>query len=238
MHDDQNPPDAGLPEPAPETEARPAAEPVTAGFVFTGTTDEYFRIWIVNMCLSLVTLGIYSAWAKVRLTQYIRAHTTLDGMPLHLRRQSHGHPARPHRRRDRVRRLDRPGIRGAPGPARAAVAAGVRRALADRCLAAVQRPRDHLPQRRLHVRRPLRRRLRLLHRGTGTVGVHALPAHPLGRLPPACLAGSAHQLGRPAPGDARHQCRLLRGAPARHLRGRRGDHPVRGRHRPGGDRQE
>jgi len=81
MHDDQNPPDAGLPEPAPETEARPAAEPVTAGFVFTGTTDEYFRIWIVNMCLSLVTLGIYSAWAKVRLTQYIRAHTTLDGMP-------------------------------------------------------------------------------------------------------------------------------------------------------------
>ncbi|MBK7771645.1 MAG: DUF898 domain-containing protein [bacterium] len=81
MHDDLNPPDAGLPEPAPEAEARPAAEPVTAGFVFTGTTDEYFRIWIVNMCLSLVTLGIYSAWAKVRLTQYIRAHTTLDGMP-------------------------------------------------------------------------------------------------------------------------------------------------------------
>jgi uncharacterized membrane protein YjgN (DUF898 family) len=81
MHDDQNPPEAGLPEPAPETGARPAAEPVTAGFVFTGTTDEYFRIWIVNMCLSLVTLGIYSAWAKVRLTQYIRAHTTLDGMP-------------------------------------------------------------------------------------------------------------------------------------------------------------
>ena len=33
---------------------------------FTGQAGEYFSIWIVNVCLSIVTLGIYSAWAKVR----------------------------------------------------------------------------------------------------------------------------------------------------------------------------
>ncbi len=26
---------------------------------FTGKAGEYFRIWIVNLCLSIVTLGIY-----------------------------------------------------------------------------------------------------------------------------------------------------------------------------------
>ena len=35
-------------------------------FVFTGNGAEYFRIWIVNLLLSVVTLGIYSARAKVR----------------------------------------------------------------------------------------------------------------------------------------------------------------------------
>lgn len=66
------PPGTPLPDPPPPREA---------GFVFTGDTGEYFRIWIVNACLSVVTLGIWSAWAKVRTTQYLRAHTTLDGMP-------------------------------------------------------------------------------------------------------------------------------------------------------------
>ena len=31
-------------------------------FSFTGRAGEYFRIWIVSLCLSLLTLGIYSAW--------------------------------------------------------------------------------------------------------------------------------------------------------------------------------
>ena len=35
-------------------------------FTFTGTTREYFGIWIVNVLLTFVTLGVYSAWAKVR----------------------------------------------------------------------------------------------------------------------------------------------------------------------------
>jgi uncharacterized membrane protein YjgN (DUF898 family) len=46
---------------------------------FTGTAGEYFRIWIVNLFFSLVTLGIYSAWAKVRKKKYFYGSTRLDG---------------------------------------------------------------------------------------------------------------------------------------------------------------
>jgi len=46
---------------------------------FTGTAGEYFRIWIVNAALTIVTLGIYSAWAKVRTRRYFYANTILDG---------------------------------------------------------------------------------------------------------------------------------------------------------------
>ncbi len=46
---------------------------------FTGNGAAFFRIWIVNIGLSLVTLGIYSAWAKVRTLRYFYGHTWLDG---------------------------------------------------------------------------------------------------------------------------------------------------------------
>ena len=53
---------------------------VTAeGFRFSATGSEYFRIWIVNLLLSIVTLGIYSAWAKVRRNQYFYSNTELAG---------------------------------------------------------------------------------------------------------------------------------------------------------------
>ena len=45
---------------------------------FTGQAGEYFRIWIVNVCLSVVTLGIYSAWAKVRRKRYFYGNTLLN----------------------------------------------------------------------------------------------------------------------------------------------------------------
>lgn len=48
-------------------------------FGFHGDGPEYFRIWIVNVCLSIVTLGIYSAWAKVRTRRYFYGNTTVDG---------------------------------------------------------------------------------------------------------------------------------------------------------------
>lgn len=49
------------------------------GFAFTASGSEYFRIWIVNLFLSVVTLGIYTAWAKVRRNQYFYANTRLAG---------------------------------------------------------------------------------------------------------------------------------------------------------------
>jgi uncharacterized membrane protein YjgN (DUF898 family) len=49
-------------------------------FEFKGTVSGFFRIWITNTALTLVTLGIYSAWAKVRTRRYIFGNTQLDGM--------------------------------------------------------------------------------------------------------------------------------------------------------------
>ncbi len=48
-------------------------------FSFTGKAGEYFGIWIVNILLSIVTLGIYSAWAKVRNKRYFYGNTKLNG---------------------------------------------------------------------------------------------------------------------------------------------------------------
>lgn len=48
---------------------------------FSGTAREYFGIWIVNFLLSVVTFGIYSAWAKVRNRKYFLGNTTIDGRP-------------------------------------------------------------------------------------------------------------------------------------------------------------
>jgi len=61
------------------------AEPAAAGGErivrpeFTGSAREYFRIWIVNLFFTLITLGIYSAWAKVRKKRYFYGCTRLDG---------------------------------------------------------------------------------------------------------------------------------------------------------------
>jgi uncharacterized membrane protein YjgN (DUF898 family) len=59
--------------PLPEPEQRELP------FRFTGKASEYFRIWIVNTLLTVVTLGIYSAWAKIRNKQYFYRNTWLDG---------------------------------------------------------------------------------------------------------------------------------------------------------------
>jgi uncharacterized membrane protein YjgN (DUF898 family) len=60
--------------------AVPAAR-IEHRFEFHGDTREYFRIWIVNLALSIVTLGVYSAWAKVRTQRYFYANTRLAGAP-------------------------------------------------------------------------------------------------------------------------------------------------------------
>ena len=57
-------------------------------FEFTGRGGEYFRIWIVNLALTILTLGIYSAWAKVRRLQYFYRNTALAGSSF----DYHGNP--------------------------------------------------------------------------------------------------------------------------------------------------
>ena len=63
------------PAPDPSTDSKVQEQ----NFVFSGTGKEYFRIWIVNLCLTIATAGIYSAWAKVRRLQYFHRNTALAG---------------------------------------------------------------------------------------------------------------------------------------------------------------
>ena len=55
---------------------------------FTGKAGEYFGIWIVNLFLTIVTLGIYSAWAKVRKKRYFYGNTWVAGANF----EYHGNP--------------------------------------------------------------------------------------------------------------------------------------------------
>jgi uncharacterized membrane protein YjgN (DUF898 family) len=55
---------------------------------FTASGSEYFRIWIVNLLLIVVTLGIYLPWAKVRKLQYFYGNTWVGGDALAF----HGEP--------------------------------------------------------------------------------------------------------------------------------------------------
>jgi uncharacterized membrane protein YjgN (DUF898 family) len=73
---------------APHSPDGPTAPPVLPGmerarsshpFVFHGEAREYFRIWIVNTLLTLLSFGLYAAWAKVRKRRYLRGSTELMG---------------------------------------------------------------------------------------------------------------------------------------------------------------
>ena len=46
---------------------------------FTGRAGEYFGIWLSNTVLSILTVGIYSAWAKVRRSRYFLGNTMVLG---------------------------------------------------------------------------------------------------------------------------------------------------------------
>lgn len=48
---------------------------------FKGSGSEFFRIWIVNLFLTIVTFGVYIPWAKVRTRRYFYHATQLDGQP-------------------------------------------------------------------------------------------------------------------------------------------------------------
>jgi uncharacterized membrane protein YjgN (DUF898 family) len=49
---------------------------------FTGSGSEYFRIWIVNLLLTLVTLTLYWPFARARRMAYFQNNTLVGGDPL------------------------------------------------------------------------------------------------------------------------------------------------------------
>src|SRR6187401_1517852 len=55
---------------------------------FTGSGGEYFRVWIVNLLLSIVTLGLYTPLARRRTAQYFYGHTLVAGSPLEFTAQT------------------------------------------------------------------------------------------------------------------------------------------------------
>ena len=82
------PPEAPLSEPSlesvPPVVAVPPlldlpSAPPAEKFQFHGNAREYFRIWIVNTLLTMLTLGLFTAWAKVRKRRYLRGNIELLG---------------------------------------------------------------------------------------------------------------------------------------------------------------
>lgn len=63
--------------------ATPEVEPKgqETRLVFTGTGGEYFRIWVTHLLLNLLSLGLYSPWAKVRKARWFAQHTRLLDAP-------------------------------------------------------------------------------------------------------------------------------------------------------------
>ena len=63
-----------------DMEANPNAPPSgPIPFTFEGRAEDYFAIWIVNLLFTILTLGVYSAWAKVRRLQFFYGNTRLAG---------------------------------------------------------------------------------------------------------------------------------------------------------------
>lgn len=62
---------------ATTTDQLEQSAPQRLGFEFHGSGGEYFKIWIVNILLTLLTLGIFSAWAKVRRMRYFYGNLSL-----------------------------------------------------------------------------------------------------------------------------------------------------------------
>ena len=67
------------PVPTPRVMTPRSARSSSPRFEFTGSGSEYFKIWIVNVLLTILTVGIYSAWAKVRRLRYFYNNTQFAG---------------------------------------------------------------------------------------------------------------------------------------------------------------
>ena len=63
-------------------ESQPAPSRRFLSIEFGASGSEYFRIWIVNLLLTVLTLGFYLPFAKARRLRYFYANTVIDGQPL------------------------------------------------------------------------------------------------------------------------------------------------------------
>jgi uncharacterized membrane protein YjgN (DUF898 family) len=80
------PPGAGGPPPptgrasgtVPPAPAPPQPEGPERRLTFHGTGGALFGIWVVNVLLTLLTLGIYYFWGKVRVRRYFASQTEIE----------------------------------------------------------------------------------------------------------------------------------------------------------------
>lgn len=75
------------PQPAASPTPRSTAVGAQSGIdahqvMFSGQGGEYFRVWIVNILLKVITVGLYTPWARRRTARYFYDHTVLAGHPL------------------------------------------------------------------------------------------------------------------------------------------------------------
>jgi uncharacterized membrane protein YjgN (DUF898 family) len=59
--------------------------PAPQSIAFHGPLGSYISLAIVNLLLSIVTLGIYRFWARARIRHHLWEHTTFAGEPLEYR---------------------------------------------------------------------------------------------------------------------------------------------------------
>lgn len=74
-HVSETNPEANLMTLAPVSRPGETVEP----FKFTGEAGEYFGIWVVNTFLTIITLGLWSPWAKIRKRRFFLRHTWVAG---------------------------------------------------------------------------------------------------------------------------------------------------------------
>lgn len=62
----------------PDLPSLTPSSPKTVKCQFTGNASEYFKIWISNLFLTIITLSFYAPWAKVRRLRYFYGNTHLE----------------------------------------------------------------------------------------------------------------------------------------------------------------
>jgi hypothetical protein len=146
-----------------EQPERAVGLPSRVPFEFSGSGSEYFRIWIVNILLTIMTIGIYSAWAKVRNRSYFYGNTRVHGAAFeYLASPEADSEGSGDRRRgsDRLQpSLRLPTLRGGGFPG----GVHLRFPLAGHACARLQRPPQRLAEHPLRVHQHLQGGLQGLH---------------------------------------------------------------------------